>query len=108
MTAHDDDSVGRVYDARLARRLLQYVRPYRRLVVGAVLWVWVVTLLGYFLGSSFPALKDHLELAILAIVAVSVVPMVVEVIRARRGHTAAEEVVDETGEAFEDLSDERA
>src|SRR6476646_557602 len=61
--------------------------------VGAVLWVWVVTLLGYFLGNSFPALKDHLELAILAIVAVSVIPMVVEVVRARRGPTSAATVV---------------
>ena len=75
--------------------------------VGAVLWVWVVTLLGYFLGNAFPALKDHLELAILAIVAVSVIPMVVEVVRARRGDTAAEAVVEETGEALGDLRDER-
>jgi ATP-binding cassette subfamily B protein len=37
MTAPDDETLGRVYDARLARRLLRYVRPYRRLVVGAVL-----------------------------------------------------------------------
>jgi ATP-binding cassette subfamily B protein len=36
MTAPDDETLGRVYDARLARRLLRYVRPYRRLVVGAV------------------------------------------------------------------------
>jgi membrane-associated protein len=76
--------------------------------VGAVLWVWVVTLLGYFLGNSFPALKDHLELAILAIVAVSVVPMVVELVRARRGRTATEEVVEETGEALDDLRGPRA
>ena len=57
--------------------------------VGAVLWVSAVTLLGYFLGQAFPALKDHLELAILAIVAVSVIPMVVEVLRhAPRPRTA--------------------
>jgi membrane-associated protein len=73
--------------------------------VGAVLWVFVVTLLGYFLGSAVPGLKDHLELIILAIVAVSVVPMVVEVVRARRGRTQAEEMVDEAGEAAEDLRD---
>jgi len=33
---HDDDSLGRTYDRRLARRLLAYVRPYRTLVVGAL------------------------------------------------------------------------
>jgi membrane-associated protein len=75
--------------------------------VGAVLWVWVITLLGYFLGNSFPALKDHLELAIMAIVAVSVIPMVVEVIRVRRGRSPIEVVVEETGEAVEDLRDDR-
>lgn len=34
---HDDDQLqGRLYDARLARRLLGFVRPYWRLVLGAV------------------------------------------------------------------------
>ena len=36
--------------------------------VGAALWATGVTLLGYFLGNAFPVLKDHLEVAILAIV----------------------------------------
>ncbi len=30
---HEEDVIGKVYDARLARRLLRYVRPYRWLVV---------------------------------------------------------------------------
>ena len=72
--------------------------------IGAVLWVFAVTLLGYFLGQAFPALKDHLELAILAVVAVSVIPMVVEVLRHRSAsRTAAEETV----EAVDDLVDGR-
>ncbi len=75
--------------------------------VGAVLWVWVVTLLGYFLGNAFPALKDHLELAILAVVAISVIPMGIEIIRARRGTTATETIVEETEEAAADLRDDR-
>jgi membrane-associated protein len=57
--------------------------------VGAVLWVWVVTLAGYFLGDHFPILKTHLETAILAIVAVSLIPMVVEVLRHRAAAKAA-------------------
>ena len=28
MSAHDDDVVGKAYDARLMRRLLEYLRPY--------------------------------------------------------------------------------
>src|SRR3954454_9479172 len=29
MSTHDDDVVGKAYDARLMRRLLRYLRPYR-------------------------------------------------------------------------------
>ena len=75
--------------------------------VGAALWATGVTLLGYFLGNAFPVLKDHLEAAILLIVLVSVIPMAVEVVRARRGRTTAEAIIEETGEAVEDLRDDR-
>src|SRR6478609_109318 len=37
----DDDAVGKAYDARLVRRLLTYVRPYRTLVTGALLLIVV-------------------------------------------------------------------
>src|SRR5215207_7392587 len=33
---HDEDVVGKTYDARLARRLVVYVRPYGALVGGAL------------------------------------------------------------------------
>lgn len=72
--------------------------------VGACLWATGVTLLGYFLGQAFPVLKEHLELAILAIVAVSVVPMVVEFLRAR---SASRTAIEETEEAVDDLVDGR-
>lgn len=32
----DDEALGKAYDARLVKRLLTYVRPYRRLVAGAL------------------------------------------------------------------------
>ncbi|WP_392545444.1 DedA family protein [Oryzobacter telluris] len=67
--------------------------------VGAVLWATGVTLLGYFLGG-IDFIHDHLESAILLIVAFSVLPMVVEVIRHRRGAKVA---VDELDEAVDDL-----
>ncbi|MGK2961248.1 MAG: ABC transporter ATP-binding protein [Gemmatimonadaceae bacterium] len=35
-TIHEEDALARTYDARLMRRLLQYVRPYRTLVFGAM------------------------------------------------------------------------
>jgi membrane-associated protein len=71
--------------------------------VGAVLWVWTVTLAGYFLGEHFPLLKDHLELAILAIVAVSLIPMVVEVLRHR---AAARKAAQSAPESAEELRDD--
>ncbi len=33
---HEDETLGKAYDARLMRRLLQYIRPYRTLVAAAV------------------------------------------------------------------------
>ena len=72
--------------------------------VGAFLWATGVTLLGYFLGQAFPVLKDHLELAILAIVAVSVIPMIIEFVRHK---SAARTVIEETEEVVEDLVDGR-
>ena len=35
----EDDTIGKAYDARLTRRLFQYVRPYRRIVLGALLLI---------------------------------------------------------------------
>lgn len=72
--------------------------------VGAALWATGITLIGYFLGNAFPVLKDHLELAILAIVAVSVVPMVIELVRAK---SAARVAIEETEEVVEDLIEGR-
>jgi membrane-associated protein len=64
--------------------------------VGAVLWATGLTLVGYFLGEAVPALSDHLELAVLLIVGVSVLPMVYEWWKHRREvRRAAEEIVDD-------------
>lgn len=52
-------------------------------VVGGVLWTTALTLLGYFLGQV-AVVRDHVELFILGIVALSLVPVVVEVVRNRR------------------------
>lgn len=36
---HDEEALGKAYDSRLMRRLLKYMRPYRALVVAAVLMI---------------------------------------------------------------------
>ena len=64
--------------------------------IGAVLWATGLTLVGYFLGEAVPALSDHLELAVLLIVGVSVLPMVFEYWKHRRVvHETAEEIADD-------------
>jgi membrane-associated protein len=47
-------------------------------LVGAMLWVLSITLLGYFLGSAFPALGENIDKAIIAILAFSLIPVVYE------------------------------
>lgn len=52
--------------------------------IGAVAWVFVITLLGYFLGSAFPDLASNIDKAIVVILAFSVVPVVYEWWKHRR------------------------
>lgn len=52
-------------------------------VLGGIVWTVGVALLGYFLGQvSF--LNKHLELVVLAVVAVSLIPIAVELVRETR------------------------
>ena len=74
--------------------------------VGAVLWVAGLTLLGYFLGAAFPWLSDKLEIAVLLIVAVSVLPMLYEYLKHRRQANAIVEELEEAAEELIDRDDE--
>lgn len=51
-------------------------------LVGALLWGVGVTLLGYFLGDV-SLIAEHIELALLAVVVFSLIPVAVEVVRSR-------------------------
>jgi membrane-associated protein len=52
-------------------------------VVGGALWAFGVTLLGYFLGQV-AFIENNLEIAILAVVAISASPIAIELWRARK------------------------
>ena len=52
--------------------------------VGAALWVALVTLLGFFLGSAFPSLGQNIDKAIIVILAFSVIPVAYEWWKHRR------------------------
>jgi membrane-associated protein len=56
-------------------------------VVGAVLWVGIFVLGGYYFGN-IPTVRENFTLVILAIIVISVLPMVVEVLRSRRSRPA--------------------
>ena len=61
---------------------MNYAQFARYNVMGAVLWVTLFTLLGYFFGQ-LPFVKQHFSWIMIGIIVVSVVPMVVEIIRHR-------------------------
>ncbi len=46
-------------------------------VIGAVVWSSSMILAGYFLGRSFPQVKDYLEFIVIGIILISVIPVVV-------------------------------
>jgi membrane-associated protein len=52
-------------------------------VVGAIAWVSVCAGAGFFFGN-IPVVQKNFELVVLGIIAVSVLPIVVEILRARR------------------------
>lgn len=53
-------------------------------VLGGITWSTVFTLLGYFFGG-IPFVQEHFELLIIGIVAVSIVPTVVGLVKAKLG-----------------------
>lgn len=52
-------------------------------VIGGVVWGTGLTLLGYFLGSV-DVVREHLELFVLSLVALSILPIAFELLRSRR------------------------
>jgi membrane-associated protein len=56
-------------------------------VIGGIAWAAGVTLLGYWLGHV-AVVRDHVELFIVGIVALSFVPVVIEAVRSRQNANA--------------------
>jgi membrane-associated protein len=66
---------------------MSYPRFITYNVLGAALWVSLFVLGGYFFGS-IPTVRENFSLVILAIIAISLTPIMVEVVRSRRGRPA--------------------
>ena len=61
---------------------MKYGRFIGYCLVGGAMWVTGLTLAGYFLGSQ-PFIKNNFEIVIFAVIGISLLPIVIEVIRAR-------------------------
>jgi membrane-associated protein len=55
-------------------------------ILGGILWIGSLTLAGYFLGE-IPWIRKNIELVALGIIFISVLPIIVEFIKAKRGST---------------------
>lgn len=74
-------------------------------IVGGALWGIGITTLGFFLGE-IEFVKNNIEIAILAVVAISVLPVVIEILRHRRQVVdVAEDIVEDLEELVEEKLD---
>src|SRR5512138_257781 len=64
-------------------------------IFGGIVWVALFTFAGYFFGNV-PFIRDHFSLVVLAIILISVLPMVYEALKARRESRAAKAAASET------------
>lgn len=68
---------------------MPYPRFFGFSVLGTILWVGGLVTLGYFFGNV-PFIKKNLSLLVLAIILLSLVPMILGVVRSRFGGTKAQ------------------
>ncbi len=72
--------------------------------IGGIAWATGVTVLGYFLGE-IPFVEKNIELMLILIVFLSVVPIIIEVIKARREKKKlVDEIADDSTQIIERLS----
>lgn len=61
--------------------------PYRKFavfnIVGGIGWVVSLTMLGYTLVKAFPGIEKHIEIVILVVIFLSLLPGIIEFVRAR-------------------------
>ena len=62
---------------------MSYARFAMWNVTGGIVWVFGLTLAGYFFGRM-PIVQQNFETVILAIIFISILPLVIEWLRARR------------------------
>ncbi|MBS4080671.1 MULTISPECIES: DedA family protein [Pseudomonas] len=68
---------------------MPYPRFFGFSVLGTILWVGGLVTLGYFFGNV-PFIKKNLSLLVVAIILLSLIPMIIGVVRSRFGGTKAQ------------------
>ncbi len=61
-------------------------------IIGSFLWVFSLTLAGYFFGEAFPAIKDYLEYVIIVLVIIPVLPAAITYFNHRKKRKIKKEI----------------
>jgi len=67
-------------------------------IIGAVVWIWSMVGIGYFLGSYIPGIDQHIEIVIAIVIFISILPGLISGYRARRAKRYENSAAVETGE----------
>jgi membrane-associated protein len=67
-------------------------------VIGAVVWIWSMVGIGYFLGSYIPGIDQHIEIVIAIVIFISILPGLISGYRARRAKRYENSAAVESGE----------
>lgn len=67
-------------------------------VIGAVIWIWSMVGIGYFLGSYIPGIDQHIEIVIAIVIFISILPGLISGYRARRAKRYENSAAVESGE----------
>lgn len=62
---------------------MTYSRYITYCIAGALLWVGLITMSGFFFGG-FPIIKNNFETVVIAIILISLIPVVVQYVKSRR------------------------
>jgi membrane-associated protein len=57
---------------------------FRFNAIGAILWVWSMLGIGYFLGNYIPGVDKHIEIVVAIVIFISILPGIIGSLRARR------------------------
>lgn len=70
--------------------------PYHRFilfnVLGGIGWIWSMLMVGYVLGRYIPGIEHNIDLVIIAVIALSLVPILIEYLKSRSRAKPAERV----------------